>query len=87
MIAALCPPLGIWADVLVEELEELVGGQARLTEDRGQGAALDGAVLRDNGYLAMRIPSDRMRAFPWDPRPALAAFLRVRTDLLVATNL
>ena len=73
MIAALCPPLGIWADVLVE--------------DRGQGAALDGAVLRDNGYLAMRIPSDRMRAFPWDPRPALAAFLRVRTDLLVATNL
>jgi hypothetical protein len=62
VIAALGPPPDIWADVLVEELEELVGSQARLTQDRGQCAALDGAVLRDNGHPAVRIPVDRMAA-------------------------
>jgi hypothetical protein len=62
VIAALGPPPDIWADVLVEELEELVGSQARLTQDRGQGAALDGAVLRDNCQPAVRIPVDRMTA-------------------------
>lgn len=48
---------------LVKELEELLGGQACLTQDGGQGAALDRPVLRDYDNPAMIVPVDLMAAF------------------------
>jgi hypothetical protein len=47
---------------LAEELKELVRRQARLPQDRGQGAALHDAMLRDNGYPALLVPIHRMAA-------------------------
>ena len=46
----------------VEELEKLVGGQARLSQDRRQRAALHYAVPRDDGHAPLPVPVHRMTA-------------------------
>jgi hypothetical protein len=46
----------------IEELEKLVSGQGRLSQDRCQRAAFHHAVLRDDGHAAIRVPVHRMTA-------------------------
>jgi len=46
----------------VEELEKLVSGQARLSQDRRQRAALHYAVPRDDGHAPLPVPVHRMTA-------------------------
>lgn len=43
---------------LIEELEELFSGQTRLPQDRGQGPALDGAVLGDHDHPSVGVAID-----------------------------
>src|SRR5260370_32090766 len=53
--------MGGW-DGSVKQLEEVRGGEIRLPQDRGEGAALDGAVLRDDGNPPVRVTVDSVAA-------------------------